>query len=95
MDDANVPSLLSLSYLNCLDRNDEIYMNTRKFILSNDNPYYFSGKYAEGIGGPHVGLNMIWPMTIIMQALTSNDDNEIIEMFINAKKNSWWYWVHA
>ena len=78
MDDANVPRLLSLSYLGLLDSKDEIYLNTRKFILSNDNPYYFSGKYAKGIGGPHVGLNMIWPMTIIMQALTSNDDNEIM-----------------
>jgi meiotically up-regulated gene 157 (Mug157) protein len=86
MDDANIPSLLSLSYLNCTDMDDEIYMNTRKFILSKDNPYYFSGKYAEGIGGPHVGLNMIWPMTIIMQALTSNDDNEIMRCLSMLKK---------
>jgi meiotically up-regulated gene 157 (Mug157) protein len=86
MDDANVPSLLSLSYLNCLNSDDEIYINTRKFILSKDNPYFFSGKYAEGIGGPHVGLNMIWPMTIIMQALTSNDDNEIIRCLSMLKK---------
>ena len=86
MDDANVPSLLSLSYLGCLDSEDEIYLNTRKFIFSNDNPYYFSGKYAEGIGGPHVGLNMIWPMTIIMRALTSNDDNEIMRCLSMLKK---------
>ncbi len=86
MDDANIPSLLSLSYLGCLDMKDDIYINTRKFILGNDNPYYFSGKFAEGIGGPHVGLNMIWPMTIIMQALTSNDDNEIIRCLSMLKK---------
>ena len=86
MDDANIPSLLSLSYLTCLDGDNEIYTNTRKFIFSNDNPYYFSGKFAEGIGGPHVGLNMIWPMTIIMRAMTSEDDMEIMKclrMLIN------------
>lgn len=77
MDDANVPSLLALPYLGCVDKNDSIYKNTRKLVWSTDNPYFFKGKAGEGIGGPHVGYDMIWPMSIIMRAMTSSDDNEI------------------
>jgi len=77
MDDANVPSLLSLPYLGYGSANDPVYKNTRKFVWSNDNPYFYSGKAGEGIGGPHVGVDMIWPMSIIMKALTSNDPVEI------------------
>ena len=77
MDDANVPSLLALPYLGLVDKNDTIYQNTRKLVWSQDNPYFFKGKAAEGIGGPHVGLDMIWPMSIVMRAMTSSDDKEI------------------
>ncbi|MDR3653407.1 MAG: glycoside hydrolase family 125 protein [Paludibacter sp.] len=77
MDDANVPSLLSLPYLGYVSENNPIYENTRKFALSEDNPYFYKGKAAEGIGGPHVGPDMIWPMAIIMRALTSKDPTEI------------------
>jgi len=78
MDDANVPSLLSLPYLGCSAANDPVYRRTRAFILSADNPYFFRGKAAEGVGGPHVGVNMIWPLGIIVRALTSTDDREIL-----------------
>jgi hypothetical protein len=57
--------------------NDPIYQNTRSLVWSDDNPYFFQGTTAEGIGGPHVGYDMIWPMSIIMYALTSTDDEEI------------------
>lgn len=77
MDDANVPSLIAMPYLGTIDVNDPIYQNTRKLVLSSDNPYFFKGKYGEGIGGPHIGYDMIWPMSIIMRAQTSRDDNEI------------------
>jgi len=77
MDDANVPSLLCLPYLGCVDKNDPIYQNTRKLVWSNDNPYFFKGKAGEGIGGPHVGYDMVWPMSLIMLAMTSNSDTEI------------------
>jgi hypothetical protein len=77
MDDANVPSLLALPYLSCLEINDPIYQNTRKLVWSNDNPYFFSGTAGEGIGGPHVGYDMVWPMSIIMLALTSTSDKEM------------------
>ncbi|MGY3051837.1 meiotically up-regulated gene 157 (Mug157) protein [Pedobacter sp. UYEF25] len=77
MDDSNVPSLLALPYLGSLELNDPIYQNTRKFALSKDNPYFFKGTAAEGIGGPHAGQDMIWPMSITMRGLTSTDDQEI------------------
>ncbi len=77
MDDANVPSLLSLPYLGVCAVSDPLYRRTRARVLSTDNPYFFRGRIAEGVGGPHVGLGMIWPMAIIMRALTSDDDAEI------------------
>lgn len=77
MDDANVPSLLSLPYLGCVSGNDEVYRNTRNFVWSPDNPYFFKGTAGEGIGGPHIGFDMIWPMSLIMKAMTSPDDGEI------------------
>lgn len=77
MDDANVPSLLAMPYLGDVDVNDPIYQNTRKFVWSEDNPYFFRGKAGEGIGGPHIGYDMVWPMSIMMKAFTSQDDEEI------------------
>jgi len=77
MDDSNVPSLLSLPYLGAVSEDDEVYKNTRKFVLSTDNPYYFKGTAAEGIGGPHAGQDMIWPMSLTIRALTSKDQEEI------------------
>jgi meiotically up-regulated gene 157 (Mug157) protein len=77
MDDANIPSLLALPYLGCCSPKDPVYLRTRSFVLSLDNPYFSKGRFAEGIGGPHVGLEWIWPMSIIMRALTSVDDVEI------------------
>ncbi|HUA80750.1 MAG TPA: glycoside hydrolase family 125 protein [Dyella sp.] len=77
MDDANVPSLLALPYLGSCDRNDPVYRRTRDYVWSTRNPYFFRGKAAEGIGGPHEGLRMIWPMSIMMYAQTSNDVEQI------------------
>lgn len=77
MDDANVPSLLSLGYLGDVDPNDPIYQNTRRFVWSEDNPWFFQGKAGEGIGGPHIGHDMPWPMSIMMKAFTAKDDDEI------------------
>lgn len=78
LDDANVPSLLSIPYLGYKEAEHPIYANTRKFILSKDNPYYFEGKYAKGIGSPHTPKGYIWHIALIMQALTSNSDDEIL-----------------
>lgn len=79
MDDANVPSLLALPYLGAVDAADPIYQNTRKYVWSLDNPFFSKGKAAEGIGGPHIGVDMIWPMSITMRAMTSSDESEIRE----------------
>ncbi|MGO1243619.1 glycoside hydrolase family 125 protein [Sphingobacterium sp. JB170] len=86
MDDANVPSLLALPYLGAVDVNDEVYQRTRKFILSEKNPFFFKGSAAEGVGGPHIGRDMIWPMSIIMRAFTSKDDQEIQACIQTLKK---------
>ena len=86
MDDANIPSLLSLPYLGAVDIKDPIYRRTRKFILSEWNPYFHKGKAGEGVGSPHIGVEMIWPMSIMMRAFTSQNNREIrkcMEMLMN------------
>lgn len=77
MDDANAPGLLSLAYLGCCGVDDALYQRTRGFVLSDANPYFFRGRAAEGVGGPHAGLNMVWPMSILCRALTSTNEGEI------------------
>lgn len=81
MDDANVPSLLSLPYLGYCGCDDEIYRNTRRFVLSEDNPYYFEGEILKGVGSPHTPKNYVWHIGVIMQGLTSQDADEIKECF--------------
>jgi len=76
MDDANVPSLISLPYIAGIDPADEVYKNTRRLVLSPFNPYFAEGKYT-GVGGPHTGKEMIWPLSYVMRAMTSHDDTEI------------------
>ena len=89
MDDANVPSLLALPYLqspafagdlsvlHADKKGYTVYQNTRRAVLSDANPFYFKGKAGEGVGGPHVGVNMIWPLSIIVRGLTSHDSQEM------------------
>ena len=77
MDDANSPSLLSAPYIGYCDKNDQVYQNTRRFILSESNPFYFVGKSAKGIGSPHTGEDKIWHISLVMQILTSEDEKEI------------------
>ena len=100
MDDANVPSLLAMAYLGDVDINDPVYQNTRRFVWSEDNPYFFRGKAGEGIGGPHIGHDMVWPMSIMMRAFTSQSDDETIQclqMLVNAAKytRSWFAWQNT
>ncbi len=77
MDDANVPSLLSLPYLGAIGSTDPLYLNTRRVVLSENNPFFYKGKAGEGIGGPHTGADTIWPMSIILRGITSSSDKEI------------------
>ncbi|KAI5286917.1 hypothetical protein KEM54_006402 [Ascosphaera aggregata] len=80
MDDANLPSLLSLPLLGFVDKDNEVYKNTRKMILSQDgNPYYLTGSAFNGIGGPHIGVENAWPMSVMVAARTSDSDAEITE----------------
>jgi uncharacterized protein len=79
MDDANAPSLLSLPYLDC-SPDAALYARTRSFVWSKQNPWFFKGSAGEGIGGPHVGRDSIWPMSQIMYALTSESAPEISHM---------------
>jgi meiotically up-regulated gene 157 (Mug157) protein len=91
MDDANIPSLLSLPYLEAVDIKDPVYKKTRKFILSEYNPYFHKGKVAEGVGSPHIDHDMIWPMSIMMRAFTAQSDKEIkkcVEMLMNTDANT-------
>ena len=77
MDDANVPSLMSLCYLGYHLPQDALYQRTRKYLVSGDNPWYVRGRAAEGYGSPHTGKDSIWPMGIILRALTSDDRDEV------------------
>ncbi len=77
MDDANVPSLLSLPYLEVCGKEDPLYRSTRAFVLSDENPYFYRGTLAEGIGSPHTPQGYIWPIALCVQAMTSTDIREI------------------
>ena len=89
MDDANLPSLLALPVLGFVDLNNEVYKNTRKMILEREgNPYYLSGRAFSGIGGPHVGLQHAWPMSRLIQAMTSDNGDEIRQCLNDGRDTS-------
>jgi meiotically up-regulated gene 157 (Mug157) protein len=79
MDDANLPNLTTLPYVDWCSAFDPTYLNTRAFALSKDNPFYFSGRYAQGLGSPHTPANYVWPLGIIGRALTATSSNEVAE----------------
>ena len=88
MDDANIPSLLALPLLGFCDVDNKIYQNTRKMILDKaGNPYYLTGRAFAGIGGPHIGLQHAWPMSRLVEAMTSDDDGEIMDA-LHAVRNA-------
>ena len=80
MDDANVPSLMSIPYLGYCSADDETYKNTRAYVLSKENPYYYEGTAAKGIGSPHTPENYIWHIALSMQGLTSTSVDECKEL---------------
>jgi len=88
MDDANVPSLLSIPWLKFSSGSDEIYQNTRKYILSKRNPYFFEGTFAKGIGSPHTPDQYIWHIALTMQGLTAQTKEEkeaLLETLLNTE----------
>ena len=76
MDDANVPSLLALPYLGACAKDDPAYLRTRAFVLSRENPYYYEGALAKGVGSPHTPAGYIWPIALCVQAMTTDDNAE-------------------
>lgn len=86
MDDANVPSLLAMDYIGYA-ADTTVKENTRKFVLSKDNPFYYEGKCISGIGSPHTPKNYVWPISVIMQCLTTDDEqtiNQNVQMLMNS-----------
>ena len=84
MDNSNVPSLLSLPYLGVCEASDALYQATRRFVWSDDNPWFFRGRFT-GVGGPHLGPDTIWPMSLIMYALTSTSEAEVASCLATLK----------
>ena len=80
MDDANVPSLLGLPYIGWCKEGDKIYQNTRRFVLSPENPYYHAGRAISGIGSPHTPENTVWPISLMIEGLTSENGERINEI---------------
>ena len=91
MDDANIPNLLSMPYYEYPYIDRAVYNNTREYMLSSSNPYYYTGKVLTGIGSPHTEKDFVWPLSVIIQALTSDDEGEIIkcvQMLINSTSDT-------
>lgn len=76
MDDANVPSLLALPYLGICAKDDPLYLRTRAFVLSPENPYYYEGTCAHGVGSPHTPAGYVWPIGLCVQGMTTDDPAE-------------------
>ena len=87
MDDANLPSLLSMPYMGWCAKDDPMYLNTREVILSQHNPYYYEGKALRGIGSPHTPVNYVWDIALAMEGLTSDDRDEQLALIMMMEKN--------
>jgi meiotically up-regulated gene 157 (Mug157) protein len=86
MDDANMPSLLSLPWLGCVAADDPVYRATRALVLSPTNPFFYEGSAAAGVGSPHTPDRYVWPIALSVQGLTSDDADEqrrLIELLID------------
>ncbi len=78
MDDAGIPCQVSIPYFSPALDNDPVALNTRRYALSPDDPWFFRGTAAEGIGSVHTGKDKVWPLGLMMRAITSQDNAEII-----------------
>jgi meiotically up-regulated gene 157 (Mug157) protein len=77
VEDPNVPNLTSLPYLGYGKNTDKVYRATRNYLWSPDNPWFFAGKAGQGLGSPHTGPDMIWPIGLTMFGLTSDSEDEV------------------
>jgi hypothetical protein len=80
MDDANLPSLLGIPEIGYRPADDATYVSTRRFVLSQANPYFYEGRFAAGVGSPHTPAPYVWPMSLIVQALTSTERDEVMAL---------------
>jgi uncharacterized protein len=78
MDDANIPNLTAMPFYGWCASSDPVYLDTRRFALSSDDPYYYSGKYATGLGSPHTPKGWVWPLGIIGAALSTTQRSDIV-----------------
>lgn len=76
MDDSNVPNLISAPYLGYGDNQEARYLRTRQTLLSKENPYFYEGSYARGIGSSHTPENYVWPIAMAMEGMTTPDKQE-------------------
>ena len=86
-DDANIPSLLSAPYLGYTTTSDTYYQNTRAFLLSQDNPSYYTGTVARGIGSYHTPDHWVWPLALIVQGLTATaapEKQDVLGQLLNS-----------
>ena len=95
MDDANIPNLLAIPDYEYPFADEEVYQNTRRYMLSEANPYFYRGKAITGIGSPHTPENYVWPLSLIVQALTSDDPEEIRScVHMVASSTGGTYYIH-
>ena len=76
MDDGNVPSLLAMPLFGWCEPEDELYLNTRRAMLSSRNPYYYKGTHLRGVGSPHTPPDYVWDLALAIEGLTSADPQE-------------------
>lgn len=66
MDDANVPSLLALPIMGFVEKNDPVYVATRKMLLRKDgNPYFLKGSAFQGIGGKRALCSPVYFVSLL------------------------------
>jgi uncharacterized protein len=78
MDDANIPNLTAMPWYAWCGSQDPVYLDTRRFTLSSDDPYYYTGKFATGLGSPHTPAGWVWPLGIIGAALSTTQSQDIL-----------------
>ena len=80
MDDANMPSLLSLPLVAGIAVDDPLYRRTRGFVLSEDNPFFYRGSMAAGVGSPHTPPRYVWPIALAVEGLTAGSRDRAWEL---------------
>ncbi len=86
-DDANIPSLLASPYFGYAAPGDRYYENTRRFLLSQDNPSFYQGVKARGIGSYHTPDKWVWPLALIVEGMTATtqpEKQDVLSQLLNS-----------